>query len=158
MRSWPNVCRRIIGFVFGFWLGSTASAWAQDASVITDRELNIVFSIIEAKATPPGDEGLKIMARERMTLKRLQEILGDIAVVMPSVQTDRVLRNPPPKADKKRLEEAKRAMEAAGLKHFETRGGRASFEQTFKLLSNHAERIEKSVMSQFEPIRGTVTR
>ncbi|MBI3592214.1 MAG: hypothetical protein HY099_01815 [Nitrospirae bacterium] len=120
---------------------------------VAEEELNSVFLIMKTKKE--GRNALDIMAREKISMKRLQEILTDISMLMPYVSNTRAAKaavmKKPSDAEKKKIDSAVQQSKNYALKYLEKQGGQEALNKSFELYDKYAERIESEILSEHKP-------
>jgi hypothetical protein len=101
---------------------STAAVAAEPA--ITEQELKAVVSFMEANQNEQYDHGLVILDKNKISLKRLQRIMKEIAMVMPYIETKKTLESikdiqKMDKSERARLESARETAKGFVRKYFE---------------------------------------
>jgi hypothetical protein len=120
---------------------------------VTEEELNSVFLIMKTKKE--GRNVLDIMAREKISMKRLQEILTDISMIMPYVSNSRAAKTAtikrPSDAEKKKIDSAVQQSKGYAVKYLEEQGRQEDINKSFELYNKYAERIAAEILSKQEP-------
>jgi hypothetical protein len=120
---------------------------------VTEEELNSVFLIMKTKKE--GRNVLDIMAREKISMKRLQEILTDISMIMPYVSNSRAAKvaamKKPSETEKKKIDSAVQQSKGYAVKYLEEQGRQEDINKSFELYNKYAERIAAEILSKQEP-------